>query len=305
MSLVRRAALATALAAAGFAGSVAAAGEEGGVSWQDEMVLLAPDSDPAARAERLARTVAAAEAGHADAAFLLGVLYRSGAAHPAQAVPRDLAQARRWLERCIDADGCTPVALYSLAELELSAGNAPRAMQWGQMASTFDREVARVVADGVRRTDGYLPGLLARLFAALPQAQRSDENVKALLSALVQERGEALARMLEHELEHRRRGREANHPRPRAPDKTRHLRRRRIPDAEVYGLYALEIPAVGGRARGVALVEGLPKPRDARSLDHIAAEMQFEPYSPEGGTETGVGWLPVVFDAQRYTLEEK
>jgi hypothetical protein len=305
VSRIRRAALAVALAAAGFAGSIAAAGEDGGVSWQDELVLLAPDSDPAARAERLARTVAAAEAGHADAAFLLGVLYRSGEAHPAKALPRDLAQARRWLERCIDATGCTPVALYSLAELELSAGNAQRAMQWGQMASTFDREVARVVADGVRRTSGYLPGLLARLFAALPKAQRSDENVKALLSALVQERGEALARMLDHELEHRRRGREASHPSPKAPDQTRHLRRRRIPDVEVYGLYALEIPAAGGRARRVALVEGLPKPRQARSLDHIAAEMQFVPYAPEGGAETGAGWLPVVFDAQRYTLEEK
>lgn len=303
---------AMALAAALTAGSVAAAAAPGakpapedGVPWQDEMVLLAPGSDPAARSERLARTIAAAEAGHADAAFLLGALYRSGNAHPSKAVPRDDAKARHWLERCLDNPHCTPVTLYSLAELELTQGNAPRAMQWAQIAAIFDREIAREVETEPRFTGGYLPGLLARAFAALPEAQRSDENVQALVAAMVKERGAALDRMLENEIIGAKRKFDGTYPWPKVPGKSMPWKRRRVPDGELYALYALEIPASGGRPTRVMMIEGLPRPRAARGLEIIASLQEFVPYTPDEGADSGGGWLPITFDPRRYRLKQK
>jgi len=196
------------------------------------------------------------------------------------------------------------VTLYSLAELELTEGNAPRAMQWAQIAAVFDREYAREIESERRMTSGYLPGLLARAFAALPEAQRSDQNVQALISAMVEERGDALDRMLENEIVGGKRKFDGTYPWPKVPNKSMSWTRRRVPDGELFALYALEIPATGGRPARLTMIEGLPRLRPARSLEHIASLQEFLPWTPEEGASAGGGWLPITFDTRRYTLKQ-
>lgn len=111
--------------------------------------LLEADGEPASRQQALREVVARAQAGEAWAAYLLGVLYRSGMDHPARLVERDPDTARHWLMRCVGSAGCPLLALASLAELELAERQAKPAMQWARAWVVLDRELA----ERLRATD--------------------------------------------------------------------------------------------------------------------------------------------------------
>ncbi|MGH8078806.1 MAG: hypothetical protein ACREPE_16010, partial [Lysobacter sp.] len=135
--------------------------------------LFSPTADRAAHAAARKRAIQLALAGDGYAAFDLGVLYRHGMDHPARAVERDLETARSWLERCVESTACPRMALGSLAELEIQAGNYRAAMQWAQALATLEQQLDKT--DKVTaRTDhsSYAAYLLGRCFEYLPKQGR-------------------------------------------------------------------------------------------------------------------------------------
>ena len=140
--------------------------------------LLANGTDPAARQASMLKLVGLAQSGQGYPAFILGVLYRHGMDHPARLVERDEETARHWLEKCVGSKGCPLLALASLAELELAAGNAKPAMQWAQAWVVLDREHERQSRDRPPRTreedyqyTSYQAYLIGRCYKLMPKTR--------------------------------------------------------------------------------------------------------------------------------------
>lgn len=144
-----------------------------GLQGAEVEAMFSPQADPAQRQAAMKRAVQLAMAGDGRAAFDLGVLYRHGMDHPAQAVERDLDTARHWLETCVGLEACPNLVLASLAELELQAGREKPAVQWALAWVALERELQkRGPKASSRDTSAYEAYLLSRCFERMPKAQR-------------------------------------------------------------------------------------------------------------------------------------
>lgn len=271
----------------------------------EKMLLLLPDSGEQERASALAKAKSSAQSGNGAAAFVLGALYRSGRDHPARAVARDVDVARDWLERCVDLVDCPAEVLSSLAELELAEGNAKRAMQWAQMASIFEREIDRESPNRRDSISGYLPGLLMRVYATLPEATSTNEIIAAWTSELVKERGDELDRMLDSMIKQSKATAAGEGPQFVHSNRTYRQMSRSVPLSDAHATYLVDVPAQGGRASQVAMIEGVPTPRDARGLVRVARLLEFDPFTPDEGRASFMVHVPIMLDSNRLSMRTK
>lgn len=142
--------------------------------------LFSPDADKAARAAAIKHAVKLAQAGDGRAAFDLGVLYRHGMDHPARTVERDIETARYWLEKCVESENCPALALASLAELELQAGNGKAAMQWAQAWVAIEKELDKAKKKSGKKagSDAYAAYLLSRCYERLSKEDRDRDATR-------------------------------------------------------------------------------------------------------------------------------
>lgn len=268
------------------------------------LALLDPDTPTADRATALQSVVTLANAGSADAAFQLGVLYRSGPEHPSRATPRDADTARHWLERCIALPACPTLVLASLAELELTEHRAERAMQWAQASALVERELARrrqgsAYAPAKPPKYAYNAALIQRVFLALPRADDRDAQVIALLKAFLATNEPALVRMIDAELQQR----------PSAllqfdPASTKDLRVNAGPKAN-YGLFLMRSAPAGGLSDIALMVEGVPTPRESRTLATVVRRLRLLPYEAQSGETWRYALAPISLDDGRFKLKER
>lgn len=275
--------------------------------------LLSRDTDPAAREASMRKLVGLAQSGQGYSAFLLGVLYRHGMDHPARLVERDDETARHWLEKCVDSKGCPLIALASLAELELAAGNAKPAMQWAQAWVVLDRELTRQSRERPIRTRGeeyqdtsYQAYLIGRCYKAMPNTRDANALGMQWFNELRVARGKALDRMLSDSLDsdsgsagapsqgleisaenQRRKEVEANAPQPVSP---------------ALGLYLYRGAPTGGRAENIELVEALPTPLAARGLMFLARNIRTKPYGQDDAGARRYAILPVSYNDWEHSL---
>jgi hypothetical protein len=275
--------------------------------------LLSRDADPDARQASMRKLVALAQSGQGYPAFLLGVLYRHGMDHPARLVERDEETARHWLGKCVDSKGCPLIALASLAELELAAGNAKPAMQWAQAWVVLERELKRQMRTRPLRTrseeyeyTSYEAYLIGRCYKAMPNTRDPSALGMQWFNELRSARGNSLDRMLFDSLDpdsnsawiggqgveiaaenQRHKEVEASAPQPLSP---------------ALGLYLYRGSPTGGRAENIELVEALPTPLAARGLVQMARSMRTKPYGQGGGSERRYGLLAISYNDWQHSL---
>ena len=275
--------------------------------------LLMRDADPAARRASMQKLVSLAQSGQGYPTFVLGALYRHGMEHPARLVERDDETARHWLDKCVDSTGCPLMALASLAELELAAGNAKPAMQWAQAWVVLEREFNRQSRTSPVRTHdeeyqftSYQAYLIGRCYKAMPNTRDPGALGMQWFNELRSARGKSLDRMLFDALDRdsnsgwingkgveitadnqRHKEVEASAPQPVSP---------------AAGLYLYRGSPTGGRAENVVLVEALPAPLAARGLVHIARNVRTKPYRQEEGSAKRYGLLPVSYNDWQHSL---
>lgn len=271
-------------------------------------VLLDPDTPDAERATALQAVVALASDGSSDAAFQLGVLYRSGPAHPAKATPRDPDTARHWLERCVAQAGCPLMALAALAELELAEDRPEQAMQWAQASALAEREIGlRRAAKGEAQgnspiSHAYHAALLRRVFIAMPNSGDNEARAGALLRDWLAEHEQHLLRLIDAELD----------PPPVPPqfrvefdpESTKDLRIPRGPVAN-YALFLLRSTREGGRSDSALMIDGLPSPREAKPLASVARSLRFRSWTPVDGETIRYSIAPMVLDDGRFELQQQ
>lgn len=151
--------------------------------------LFDPALSNAAVEPELANLRAAAEAGDAYAAYLLGTLYRLGPAHPAARLPLDPEAAHIWLRKAA-LDG-NLAAMSGLAEMELVAGRAMDAMVLAQAVVHYDARHPRGEQATLRR---YQAGLVARAFEGLGRSPSATDDAEILgaFRQFVAENGERI-----------------------------------------------------------------------------------------------------------------
>ncbi len=264
--------------------------------------LFAPGADPSKHNAAKKRAIKLALAGDGYAAFELGVLFRHGMDHPARAVERDLDTARSWLERCVKATACPRMALVSLAELELQAGNYRTAMQWAQAWATLDQQLKKTDSQPPRSGDAsYSAYLLTRCFEYLPKQGREDAVAHAFTEFLALH-GKHLDRMLA-------KGRDGQLSELKnwaefAAAKSNHwVNANRTPKLPSMGLFLLRAAPQGGRAEAVILVEALPSPRAVLGLEGVAMRFESKAYRPGAEGERRYGFLPIDVADPRYALK--
>lgn len=275
--------------------------------------LLSRDADPDARQASMRKLVALAQSGHGYPAFLLGALYRHGMDHPARLVERDEETARHWLDKCVDSKGCPLIALASLAELELAAGNAKPAMQWAQAWVVLERELKRQMRTRPLRTrdeeyqyTSYEAYLIGRCYKAMPNARDPSALGMQWFNELRMARGKSLDQMLFDSLDpdsnsnwiagqgveiaaenQRHKELEASAPQPLSP---------------ALGLYLYRGSPTGGRAEHIELVEALPTPLAARGLMQVARNIRTRPYGRDEGSPWRYGLMPVSYNDWQHSL---
>lgn len=266
--------------------------------------LLDPKTSDTARATALQAMVAAALDGDGRASHLLGALFRSGTDHPSRATARDPDTARTWLERCLTQVGCPRTVFATLAELELDAGNAPRAMLWAQLAALSERELhRRLRGNGVEermlRRQPYNAALLRRVYDALPPDQRDTAVDTALQGWLAKHEG-LLLRIIEDEL--------AGRVAPGGPQLEYDVSRPRIiPHGPIatHAFFLVRVPPESSQHDGLLLIDGLPRPQDAVPLRRIARDMRYKPYVAEAGETARYAVAPVSLDDGRFALTKE
>lgn len=263
--------------------------------------LFSVDTDPGTRAKVLKRAVELAMAGDGLAAFDLGVLYRHGPDHPSRAVERNVDTARYWLEKCVESENCPDMALASLAELELAAGNDKAATQWAQAWTALQK-----VLDDDRRksgnkagSDAYAAYLLSRCYERIESSKRK-ELIAQWYKEMIDKRGEQLGRMRAWQRQDvaQERERWADFFMSKSP-KAITLR---PPDAPSLGFFLLRAAPAGGRAEAVILIEALPGPGKMGDFRNIVGRFQSKPYSPTEEDPKRYGFMPIAFDDPRYGL---
>jgi len=274
--------------------------------------LLSPETDEQARQLLVARLVAQAQQ-DGRAAFYLGALYRSGMEHPAQLVERDLETARHWLQKCVEAERCPLLALASLAELELAAGEPKAAMQWAQAWVVLERELDRQQRerDKHRQTKGapyqytsYQAYLLERCYKAMGNARNKAELGRAWFEELVRARGTQLDRMLFTALEG-----PAAAPGGQRLEISAEKQRTKVADADTptppnpaLALYLYRGAPGGGRPESLHVIEALPTPLGASWLIVQARSVRIKPYEPGADGVRLYAELPMSFNDGQYSL---
>lgn len=274
--------------------------------------LLSVATGEQERRALMAKLVARAH-GDGHAAFYLGALYRSGMDHPARLFERDLETARHWLQKCVEAAQCPLLALASLAELELAAGNPKAAMQWAQAWVILDREVDRQerADDRYRQTKGapyqhtsYQAYLLKRCYKAMPQTPDQAALGRAWFDELRKARGAQLDRMLFTALQ----GPAADATGQRLQISAENQRTKRpdpntpTPPSPALALYLYRGAPGGGRPESLQLIEALPTPRGASWLAVQARSVKMKPYEPETRGARLYAELPMSFNDWEYSL---
>lgn len=283
----------------------------------DLETLLSLRAAPEARAQMLAQVVALAGKGDGASAYVLGVLYRNGEAHPAHLVPRDLDTARYWLERCLGMPRCPLLALASLAELELSAGNAKPALQWAQGWVALDREFTtrareiegrRVRPSQRNRDTAYHAYLLERCYAAMPSGDR-DAIGLSWFNAFRVQWGRVLDRMLFAQLDalQAQDGEEAGGLTARAENQRRKTvldSPMDLPVTPALSLFLMRGDPQGGRPESALVLEALPSPNAARGLEALARDFKTAPY-PAAAGQRRYDLIPMSFNRGPYALTGK
>lgn len=281
----------------------------------DLQTLLSVRSVPAARAQMLAQLVALAGKGDGTSAYVLGALYRNGEAHPAHLVPRDLDTARYWLERCLGMPRCPLLALASLAELELSAGNAKPALQWAQGWVALDREFTarahemqgRTLRPSQRNRDtAYHAYLLERCYAAMPLGDR-DALGLAWFNEFRVQRGRVLDRLLFAQID----ALQAQTADSGLAARAENQRRKTVLDSPMdlpvtpaLSLFLLRGDPQGGRPEAALVIEALPSPNAARGLEALARDFKTAPYPAQAG-QRRYDMIPMSFNRGPYALTGK
>ncbi len=278
----------------------AAASQDHELKGAEVEALFSPDADPSVRAEALKRAVKLAMAGDGRAAFDLGVLYRHGPAHPSRAVELNVDTARYWLEKCVESEHCPYIALASLAELELKAGNDKAAMEWAQAWVAVEKALEKKRNSGGRKgSDAYSAYLLSRCYERLDKRTRSDLATQ-WFGEFVGKRGAQLDRMLDRELKNQR------EPDERWSEfflrKSNHVYTLRPPDVPSMGLFLLRAAPAGGRAESVVLIEALPTPNKMGDFRGMIGRFDSKPYTPTERDPKRYTFLPIQFDDPRYGL---
>lgn len=289
----------------------------GGLEAQELETLLSRDSNLDTRQALLKRLVAQAQEGNGKAAFYLGTFYRSGKDHPARLVDREVDTARYWLEKCVDSQGCPLLALASLAELELAAGDSKAAMQWAQAWVALEREMdSRLRANDPYRQGKYAAYkhtsyhayLLERCYEAMP-GKKQDRDTQGLLwfNELRARKGKRLDSMLFATID------ESMAPATAADLEisAQNQRSKTVfgdtmqPSGPAMGLYIYKGSPKGGRGEQVRLIEGWPTPMAAHGLDSLAREVRMKPYAVDPPGKRLYAELPVSFNNWDYTLLPK
>lgn len=260
----------------------------------------------------MAKLVARAQ-GDGHAAFYLGALYRSGMDHPARLVDRDLETARHWLHKCVEAQRCPLLALASLAELELAAGEPKAAMQWAQAWVILEREQDRQQRQGdrYRQTKGapyqhtsYQAYLLKRCYKAMPGTQDQVALGRSWFDELRTARGTQLDRMLFTALDVPAAAAAA----PRLELSAEKQRTKRAdpntptPPHPVHALYLYRGAPGGGRPESLQLIEALPTPLGASWLLVQARSVKMKPYALDASGTRLYAELPMSFNDWEYSL---
>ena len=305
-----------ALAAAGVAqaqGSEAARAQE--TAPQVLETLLDREAPKDKRDAAMQQLIAHAQAGDGHSAFYLGALYRNGMEHPAKLVERDVETARFWLQRCVESARCPLIALASLAELELAAGNAKSAMQWAQAWVILDRELEnrtrgskphQNTTDAPYKNTAYQAYLLDRSYKTMSKVKDPDAQGRAWFDELRKARGAQLDRMLFAQLQGEsgaatwgsgklQMSAENQREKIVAPDA-------RIPIGPSLGLFLYRGNPEGGRAEAAWMVEGLPTPASARGLDTQARSFRIKPYALDEDGKRAYALLPISFNDGEYSL---
>lgn len=274
--------------------------------------LLSPETDEQARQLLVAHLVAQARQ-DGRAAFYLGALYRSGMEHPAELFERDLETARHWLRKCVEAHHCPLLALASLAELELAAGDPKAAMQWAQAWVILERELDRQQRKGDkhRQTKGapyqytsYQAYLLERCYKAMGNARNKAELGRTWFEELARARGPQLDRMLFTALEG-----PAAAPGGQRLEISAEKQRTKVADANTptppnpaLALYLYRGAPDGGRPESLHVIEGLPTPLGAGWLIVQARSVRMKPYEPGADGARLYAELPMSFNDGQYSL---
>lgn len=311
------------IAWAGLAGAHAAPPPDSPSHPEPEILeaLLDRGAPAATRDRAMQQLVASAQAGDGYAAFYLGALYRHGMDHPARRVERDVETARFWLEKCVDAARCPLVALASLAELELAAGNAKPAMQWAQAWVVLDRELDTRTRgqrkhdntrDAPYRHTAYHAYLLDRCYKAASRALDVEAQGRAWFEELARERGKSLDRMLFAALDgaesvgSRATGGDPGRPRLEITTESQRTKEMdpgaRIPMGPSLGYFLYRGDPAGGRASGIWLIEALPSPGSAVGLQAQARSVRTKPYDIGTGGRFAYAYMPMSFDDGSYSL---
>lgn len=274
--------------------------------------LLDRDAPADARDAAMRQLVAHAQAGDGHSAFYLGALYRHGMDHPARRVERDVETARFWLERCVESARCPLIALASLAELELAAGNAKPAMQWAQAWVILERELDRrdreddpnrQTRDAAYRYTSYQAYLIGRCYKAMPNARDPGALGRGWFDELRTAKGSQLDRMLFAALEG-----EAGDRGPRLRISAENQRTKVVdpramqPFGPALGFYLYRGNPAGGRAETVRLIEALPTPAGARGLDALVRSIKTSPYALEAAGQRLYAQIPVSFNDGHHSL---
>jgi len=281
--------------------------------------LLSVDADPATRHASMLKLVGLAQSGQGYPAFILGALYRHGMDHPARLVERDEETARHWLEKCVESRNCPLLALASLAELELAAGNARPAMQWAQAWIVLDREHDRQSRSRPLRTrdeqyqyTSYQAYLIGRCYRIMPKARDASALGKQWFNELRVARGVVLDRMLFDALDSGAGWNPASGSTVASGEGLQisaenQQRKEILPDAPqpfspAMGLYLYRGAPAGGRAENIELIEALPAPLAARGLMQSARNLRTKPYESSGNGARRYGFVPVSYNDGVHSL---
>ena len=270
------------------------------LSGSELVALFSPETDPAARSAVRSRAIRLAMGGDARASFDLGVLFRHGMAHPARAVDQDLDTARHWLTRCVELPRCPPMALASLAELELDAGRHLQAMQWAQAWVAVTREARKRAAAPERpEQTAYAAHLLRRCYEYLPKVGR-EGAVAAAFADFNARHGRHLDRMVAEDADRRVQAHE------QAPlNAARHnppVTSPRTPQTPAEVLYLVEAMPQGGRVSRVVLIEALPTLRAGVELANAPRRMETRPFEARSPTDRRYAFVPVMYVDPRFRL---
>jgi hypothetical protein len=242
---------------------------------QDIARVLAPATAPATREAVFGRLEAAAQAGDATAAYVIGSLYRRGADYEGLLLVRNPGRALKWLNAA--AQGGELNAFAKLAATYAEMGEPLEAMSWAQ---AYDYFLQNDPACRKPCTDAYATALLGRLFAALPAD--AEARIRDRTRALLVRVGPRF------ELARRRKAKDAGLEPPSYAGARYRVKATGLGSAAL-AEYVVRIGA-DGRVRDAWLLDALPALEAAAPLEpHVRAL----PFGAAGSERYGI--VPVVF----------